>query len=286
MLFLDQCFSCVVPSTILSSCLSGKKELLLSHRFSWSLSVSDSFSLSGNVWACSCSTSSKTPLCCAVQYHCCCLCLLSFCFVLLRCASRSCALGVRDNTFFVAYPSTSRSTTFSQVSASSLTWSWTNDPKLAPWSVVKTLHDTSLCLRKNSEQKNFNWEGGVRSVQKKMNCVRFCHIHELHARQDHYIWMRKQSVAETPTKLYPSASTITCRKKSIIKFRFACLRSLVTNFLNVTTDFRIYLTCLEGWTANIPEDWPTAYTISLSYRSRNDLISVPDVKCTSQDTGQ
>ena len=73
--------------------------------------------------------------------------------------------------------------------------------------------------------------------------------------------MRKQSVAETHTKFHPSASTITCRKKSIIKFHFSCLRSLVTNFLDVATDFRIYLSCLEDWRANIPENWSIAYTI-------------------------
>ena len=144
------CLSCVNPSTILSSCLSGekKKVLLSSHRFSWSLSVSDSFSLSRNVWVCSCSTFSKAPLCTVVQYRCCCLCLLSFYFVLLRCASRSFTLSVRDNTFCVAYPPTSRSTTSSQVSASSLTLSSTKNPKLAPWSGVKTLHDTSCVFEK------------------------------------------------------------------------------------------------------------------------------------------
>ena len=105
----DQCFSCVVPSTILSSCLSGEQELLSSYRLSWSLSVFDSFNSSRNVWACSCSTSSKTPLWTVVQCRCYCLCLLSFCFFLLRCASSSCALSVRDNTFCVAYPSASRS---------------------------------------------------------------------------------------------------------------------------------------------------------------------------------
>ena len=128
-------FSCIVASTILSSCLSGKQELLSSLRFSWSLSFSDSFSLSRNNWVCSCSTSSKTPSSTVVQYRCYCLCLLSFYFVLLRCASSSCALSVRYNTFCVAYPSASRSTTSSYVSASSVTWSSTDNPKLAPWSV-------------------------------------------------------------------------------------------------------------------------------------------------------